>query len=54
MHRPISGDVKIAAPGRPALNQSLYDPSLSRLLPELARRCNAQPGRVPAGPNPRR
>jgi hypothetical protein len=46
--------IEIAAPGRPALSQSLYDPSLGRLLPELARRCDARPGRVTVGPNPRR
>jgi hypothetical protein len=46
--------VEIAAPGRAARSASLYDPSLGRLLPELARRCDARPGLVTVGPHPRR
>jgi hypothetical protein len=43
-----------AAAGQPARSGSLYDASLNRFLPELARRCDSRPGLVSVGPNPRR
>lgn len=47
-------NVEIAAQGRPSRSPSLYDASLRQLLPDLARRCDARPGLVSVGPNPRR
>ena len=44
--------VEIALQGRPSRSASLYDPSLGRVLPDLARRCDARPGLVSVGPHP--
>lgn len=46
--------IEISAAGRPARSPSLYDVSLKQLLPDLAKRCDARPGLVSTGPNPRR
>jgi hypothetical protein len=46
--------VEVEAPGRDRQQQDLFDASLARALPELARRCDARPGQVTVGPNPRR
>ncbi len=47
-------DLIPVAAGQPARSGSLYDASLIRFLPELARRCDSRPGLVSVGPNPRR
>ena len=47
-------EVQITASGRPVATASLFDPSLARLLPDFIRRCEARPGLVSVGPNPRR
>lgn len=47
-------NVEIVAQGRPTRTPSLYDVSLKQLLPDLAKRCDARPGLVNVGPNPRR
>jgi hypothetical protein len=46
--------VEVVAQGRPTRTQSLHDASLTQLLPDMARRCDARPGLVTVGPNPRR
>lgn len=47
-------NVELVAQGRPTRTPSLYDASLKQLLPDLAKRCDARPGLVNVGPNPRR
>ncbi len=46
--------IEAEAPGRETLRSDLFESSLARTLPELARRCDARPGQVTVGPNPRR
>ncbi len=47
-------DIQIMAQGRSGQTASLYDSSLARMMPDFARRCDARPGLVNVGPNPRR
>ncbi len=47
-------DIEITATGKPKRVASLHDASLGRHLPEFARRCDARPGLVSVGGNPRR
>jgi hypothetical protein len=47
-------DVVLGGPGRERQTSNLFDPSLGRLLPDFIRRCEARPGLVSVGPNPRR
>ncbi|MGL4438482.1 MAG: hypothetical protein ACRCUE_04365 [Bosea sp. (in: a-proteobacteria)] len=46
--------VELVAQGRPTRTSSLHDASLRQLLPGLSKRCDARPGLVSTGPNPRR